>query len=309
MSSDTIQALSVRDLVRRRRGDDPDGWHLALVQRDVVWDQTRLRYLLDSLLEGYPIGSLLVCQITGDSRVIRLDGGRRVVSGADQDAWQLLDGQQRINALFSLFTPAGRYGHFYLHMTAPHDSPRGPVTKRRARDESLRYIHWQEESEAERSVPERDRHIDLSHWYEWAERERDGAADTARALADGPAEAVRILNSIDSEFADRLETTDLEIAWRRLRRLIDIWQQPTIPVQYLRLGSPEHMLEVFTRLNRAGVQVAGEDLFFAGVKTRWSDAEKVMSRVVERIGPSGGDTTQVTPLVGRLGAFRTIARL
>ena len=73
MSSDTIQALSVRDLVRRRRGDDPDVWHLALVQRDIVWDQVRMRYLLDSLLEGYPIGSLLVCQITGDSRVIRLE--------------------------------------------------------------------------------------------------------------------------------------------------------------------------------------------------------------------------------------------
>lgn len=61
-----------------------------------------MRYLLDSLLEGYPIGSLLVCQITGESRVIRLDGGQRVVSGADRDAWQLLDGQQRINALFSV---------------------------------------------------------------------------------------------------------------------------------------------------------------------------------------------------------------
>src|SRR5436190_23163510 len=40
MSSDTVQALSVRDLVRRRRGDDPDVWHLALVQRDVVWDKS-----------------------------------------------------------------------------------------------------------------------------------------------------------------------------------------------------------------------------------------------------------------------------
>ena len=244
-----------------------------------------------------------------ESRVIRLEGGQRVVTEADRDAWQLLDGQQRINALFSLFTPAGRYGHFYLHMTARRDSPAGPVTKRRARDESLRYIHWQEEPEADRAVPERDRHIDLSRWYGWAERERDGAADAARALADGPAEAVRILNAIDPDFADRLEAGDIEIAWRRLRRLIEIWQQPSIPVQYLRLGSPLHVLEVFTRVNRAGVQVAGEDLFFAAVKTLWNEAEQVMARVVERLGPSAEDTTRVTPLVGRLGALRTLARL
>ena len=64
-----------------------------------------MRYPLDSLLEGYPIGSLLVCQVTGQSRVIRVEAGQRVVAEADRDAWQLLDGQQRINALFSLFTP------------------------------------------------------------------------------------------------------------------------------------------------------------------------------------------------------------
>lgn len=29
-------------------------WHLALVQRDLVWDHVRMRYLLDSLLESYP---------------------------------------------------------------------------------------------------------------------------------------------------------------------------------------------------------------------------------------------------------------
>ena len=125
MSSEIVQALSVRDLVRRRRGDDQDMWHLALVQRDQVWDQVRMRYLLDSLLEGYPIGSLLVCQVTGQSRVIRVETGQRVVAEADPDSWQLLDGQQRINALFSLFTPDSSYGRFYLHMTARRDSPAG----------------------------------------------------------------------------------------------------------------------------------------------------------------------------------------
>jgi hypothetical protein len=137
MSDETVRALSVRDLVRRRCGDDPDTWHLALVQRDQVWDQIRMRYLLDSLLEGYPIGSLLVCQVTGQSRVIRVEAGQRVVAEADRDAWQLLDGQQRINALFSLFTANGSFGRFYLHMTARRDAPRGPLTRRRAQDDSL----------------------------------------------------------------------------------------------------------------------------------------------------------------------------
>jgi hypothetical protein len=310
MSNEIVQALSVRNLVRRRRGDDQDTWHLALVQRDQVWDQLRMRCLLDSLLEGYPIGSLLVCQVTGQSRVIRVETGQRVVAEADPDSWQLLDGQQRINALFSLFTPDSSYGRFYLHMTARRDSPSGPATRRRAREESLRYIHWQEGSAAEGAIAERDRHIDLSRWYRWAEGERKGAVDEASgALAAGPSETVQILNAIDPDFADQLEDADVEIACRRLRRLLAIWREPAIPVQYLRLGSPLHVLEVFTRINRAGVQVAGEDLFFAAVKTLWSEAEQVVARVVARLGPSAEGPATVTPLVGRLGALRTLARL
>jgi hypothetical protein len=99
-----VKAVSVRDLVRQRAGDAPDRWHLALVQRAVVWDDVRMRSLLDSLLAGYPIGSLLVCQVTGQSRVMRIDDEQREAVEAAPNLWQLVDGQQRINALFSIFT-------------------------------------------------------------------------------------------------------------------------------------------------------------------------------------------------------------
>ena len=309
MAGENIQATSVSALVRRRAGGDADPWHLALVQRDVVWEHIRMRFLLDSLLEGYPIGSLLVCQVTSQSRVIRLDGAQRIVDAANADAWQLLDGQQRINARFSIFTSSARYGRFYLHMTARRDSPQGPVTRRRARDEGLRSIHWQEEPEADERYRNAIAASTFRAGHAWAKRESGGAADAGSLLGAGPTHTVAILNEIDSDFADALDAVETEIAWRRLRRLIQIWRTPSIPVQYLRLGSPEHVLEVFTRLNRAGVQVAGEDLFFAAVKTRWNDAEQVIARVVSRLRPQESSSDSATLLVGRLGTFRTIARL
>jgi hypothetical protein len=82
-----------------------------------------------------------------------------------------------------------------------------------------------------------------------------------------------------------------------------------IPVHYLRLGSMDHILEVFTRLNRAGVQVTGEDLFFAAVKTRWSEAEQSIRRVVDRLESPDGDGAQAPPLVDRLSVFRAVARI
>jgi hypothetical protein len=56
-----------RDL--KELGDVP--WRLALVQRDLVWDDVRMARLLDSMLAGYPIGTLLVCRVGQPSFRIR----------------------------------------------------------------------------------------------------------------------------------------------------------------------------------------------------------------------------------------------
>ena len=62
------------------------------------------------------------------------------------------------------------------------------------------------------------------------------------------------------------------------------------------LQSMFDVLESFTRVNRAGVQVAGTDLFFAGVKTLWPDATETIQRMVVAIEPTA------TPLTRTFGA-------
>jgi hypothetical protein len=301
--------LPVRDLVRRKLGDDPDRWDLALVQRDEKWDQVRMRYLLDSLLAGYPIGSLLLCRIEGAAKAIRIIDGIRTLADAEQGSWQLLDGQQRINALSSILTPRGRFGAFYLDMGVPRPEPRGPVTRRRARDEGLGYIHWQDASEADKPVPDRARRIDLGRWYEWAEGDGGGRlAAAARVIEDPGADVLDVLTEIDPDFTDDAQAVDSAIARERLRRLISIWRDPTVPVEYRPLRSMKDVLEAFTRVNRAGVQVAGLDLFFAAVRTLWPDAEPTLEAVVRELHPRReGDHWD--PLVGRMTALRVLTRL
>ena len=66
--------VAVRELVRRRIGAESDSWDLALVQRAEVWDQVRMRHLLDSLLAGYPIGSILLCRVPNKlAKIVRVD--------------------------------------------------------------------------------------------------------------------------------------------------------------------------------------------------------------------------------------------
>ena len=304
-----VRALSVRGLVRRRLGVEEDAWYLALVQRDEKWDQVRMRYLLDSLLAGYPIGTLLVCQVREQALVMRLGDSERVVVEAEAADWQLLDGQQRINALSSMLTSTGRYGRFFLHMGVERPPAKGPVTGRGARDEGLGYIHWLDGSEADEAVPDRAFRLDLSRWYDWAEGDGGERIARAAALPEGDAQALLVaLNEIDPDFTDDPAGLDLGVALDRLTTLIALWREPTIPVEYRVLGSPMDVLEVFTRVNRAGVMVAGQDLFFAAVKTLWRDAEQVVARTTEALTPRRGEAAW-DPLVDRMSALRLLARL
>src|SRR4051794_35223287 len=106
-TDEAVALKSVRELVRSQLRLDDDPWELALVQRDLVWEQDRMVALLDSLLAGYLIGSLLLCrgEQETDARQLGPSQGqeRRVAAGTPQ----LVDGQQRAYPLFSIFPGKG----------------------------------------------------------------------------------------------------------------------------------------------------------------------------------------------------------
>ena len=127
---DEPSEYSVGELLRNRMGGDR--WHLALVQRDEVWDVERMRRLLDSLLAGYPVGALLLCRTDKvASKVIDRDGDEKTVREAPEGAYQLLDGQQRLNALYTMLTASDekhrKYGRFYLDLTMERSRRARPV--------------------------------------------------------------------------------------------------------------------------------------------------------------------------------------
>ena len=180
--TDLKRLLSVRDLVASRTSES-DRWNLALVQRDEKWDTVRMRHLLDSMLAGYPIGAILLCRVEDTSEVIDREGGVRTVRRASAAEWQLVDGQQRINAFYSMLTGGGRYGKFYLHMTMRREPP-GPVQKRSTKDRHLPYIVWRAGDTID-EFPNREMHIDLSRWSSWASTKTTVHATPSDA--EGPA--------------------------------------------------------------------------------------------------------------------------
>ena len=294
-----VEARSVAQLIASRL-DPEDPWRLALVQRHVVWDEVRISHLLDSLLAGYPIGSLLVCRVRqGGHVLVENEAGRRTTRTADQATWQLLDGQQRVNALVAMFTDRGHFGRFYLNMTVRR-IPEDVVTRRRDTRRALDYIEWRaQDTSGSEPIEHRERYVDLSRMQVWASGlPSDGISNCLARIASDPGSATAILNEIDDAFADELKPIEREIAADRLTRLLRAWSDASIPIQHFTVDSPLDVLQVFSRINLAGVRLDGEDVFFAAVKTQWPDAEENLDRVAA-----------ASPLLNRMTSLRILARL
>ena len=285
LAASRTPVFSVRDLVRTRTSENGEV-PLALVQRDEKWDPVRMRHLLDSMLAGYPIGAILFCCVKEESDVFERASGLRE---ARPNEWQLLDGQQRINAFFSMLTDCGSYGRFYLHMTMTREAP-GPAQRRKTKDRLLKYIAWRETAESE--VEDRELHIDLSRWTEWA----DSHGADLTISTDNVGE---LLRQLDPEFTPHLAPSACPAASSRLKSLWRAWTVPTVPVLYAEVDSPSDVLEIFIRVNLGGVDVVGTDVFFAAVKTYWSDAANRLDEVL-----------LTTPfLKDRMAALRFLSRL
>ncbi|MGA2225657.1 MAG: DUF262 domain-containing protein [Syntrophobacteraceae bacterium] len=76
---------------------------LPFYQREAVWSEERVCALWDSLLRGFPLPSFILAKGSGSSR--ELQGAQRGPSTSDDAGsyYDLLDGQQRMDAIYSGF--------------------------------------------------------------------------------------------------------------------------------------------------------------------------------------------------------------
>jgi Protein of unknown function (DUF1524) len=215
------------------------------------------------------------------------------VRKAPEGAYQLLDGQQRLNALYTMLTASDekhrKYGRFYLDMTVERQPPSPAGTGRRG--PPMPYLVWREGpdgplGEEYHAFPARGRCLDLSRLYDWAEVR--GGADRGKALlASGPEDLAK---KIDPDFTHVLSDHEREVAAGWLDRILRMWRT-RVPVMRATVGTPEDILELFARLNRSGIPVRDADIYFAAVKTFWDEAGPRLKHVVDasRRGVGGGD--------------------
>lgn len=252
--------LSPRDIVRRRQ---ENAWDLALVQRDEVWKEDRIRLLLDSLIMGYPVGSLLFCQIErAGTASIGMGAGQAGVRPTQDGSPQLVDGQQRVFSIFSIFTGRG-YGRFYLNLFREPSRDAAYILWRRF-DPVLDLDVQDFDERLAEPIVDRDRYVDLSNW---------GEIDHLLASEINATRVGEIVNALDPQFRLRDGEEFRSMIASRLEVVRRAWLDPRIPMISATVHEPEDVLEVFNRVNRGGAPVSGNDLYFAAVKTFWHDPQ------------------------------------
>lgn len=106
------KTLRIEDLMREmQRGRV----RIPAFQRPFQWKRDDARKLIDSLYRGYPISSLLMWERRAEAGELRLSSGLAFKADARDDAWWVVDGQQRLVSLARvLLTPNGVADDFAL---------------------------------------------------------------------------------------------------------------------------------------------------------------------------------------------------
>lgn len=287
---------SVGELVRIQ-GSERDRWNLPIVQRGEVWDELHRRSLIDSLLAGYPIGSLLIVSVSIPSMGLTKEAdGRRAPVSIETDRLLLLDGQQRLIGLSMALDRCGdELPRLFMDMS--HPRPEAVLGRgKRQKSKSLVHLAWVEQG----AEPEdREWKVDLSGFREWCEGEAPSSASGYLDVDGVSAEnVVDLLRSFDPDFQEGSDRAPLPVLVENMKRLMRLWEYK-VPVVHAAVDSPTSVLDLFTRVNMEGVRVTGPDVYLAAVRTHWHDADSHLDALV----------TGAPMLRNRLGALTFISRV
>jgi hypothetical protein len=260
------QVKSIATLV-----NEIDSGELALpdLQRDFVWNESQIRTLLDSIMRDYPFGSLLFWNTQWLDVVYRdfvsaFRPGQTFethVKAAGKKKRMVLDGQQRLQALYLAFAGSHDGRRLYFNITS------GPDSKELLDEEDLgrnyRFEFWRddEQNRPKRLVP-------VADVVGWTDKFEDEEID-------------QVVSAVP------LEGDEANLARRNLRLLRRVFTRDLVPITVIdddvikatQAKSLNEILEIFVRVNDGGTRLSKSDLMFSLIKTKWVRAREHFDRL------------------------------
>jgi len=275
----SYEKCTVLSVVGRIREED---LVLPAIQRDFVWQPERVYSLLDSILRGYPFGTLLFWntrqrvqyrEFVKDWREDHTFTFRVKEQGKKRTF--VLDGQQRLQSLYmSLY---GSYEGRQLYLDLLSGEQDGDVAELRYSSEFL-----EAGEAAQRNASEKDKHLwvplreiaEITDVRQLVYRRQEFLARTG--LEPGSAAGVRLQQNLD-------------IA-RDALRASEIINYYAVDKEYGEDGQVtplDEVLEIFVRMNSGGQVLSKSDLMFSLFQLRWEGAYGAIADVVDALNANG----------------------
>jgi len=249
-------------------------YRIPSIQRGYEWDQERVLKLLDSIIQGYPIGALMVWK--PDQNVASEIPTRRFIDNfdskedylsdsphaADLESHLVLDGQQRLESLFLAFF--GAYNGMRVYYKLDHERDH----KAEQVEIPFEFLHADE-------AGKRPEMVSLS---ELAKVDARSKFEFAKGMVE------RIVRSIE-DHTEREKTFARKLGV--VNQNIDIFKDEFTNKLRLLLQEVEkyhdydHVLEIFERVNSGGMVLTKSDLLFSTLKLKLHEMEKSFSDSLE----------------------------
>jgi len=237
-------------------------YQLPSIQRPFVWEEDQIFRLLDSLMCGYPIGAVMAWKPSAKIKcrhfMENYYSGDRVLSqlpnSSEDNAYMILDGQQRLQSLYICFK--GRYNgeRLYLRIDRLADSS----------ESNLNY-EFDFLSDAEAAADAGWVHVSDLIQLKVKDINSFVRNRLITASSDMHDLAVDIISTFVQEF-----TMDQSLLFQEVEDSLDY----------------NHVLEIFERVNSGGTKLSKSDLLFSTVTLKIPDMEERFVRIVDDLNDS-----------------------
>jgi len=266
---------------------DKKKYLLPAIQREFVWEPEQIIKLFDSLMSGYPIGSFLFWGL--DKQNIRKyqfyefireyherdkkHNPKANITG-DDDITVILDGQQRLTALYIALKGTYAYRLYHKHKKKDDSFPKRKLylnLLNKADDIDLIYnFAFLTEDESKQTT-------EANYWFEVGKiLELKEEADVNDYLVE------QGLMSLDKDIS--------KFANRTLFKLHSIIHKDRVINYYLEYSQElDKVLNIFIRVNSGGTQLNYSDLLLSIATAQWSskDAREEITTFVDEINNIG----------------------
>ena len=255
---------------------------LPHIQRPFVWSEEQIDRLFDSLMRNYPIQTLLFWRTKDEIKarkfMQKIDWDAElhafydpVVSKEGKAKIFVLDGQQRIQSLYAIFSggieseDSKTVKRAHLEVTAGQQ----------ATDDSILFpIKW---SDTQLSLPM----YQISDLL--GKDEKKNAGDLAESINDQLDFQLQELDDVRKLRQKRVRSNVQQLV-SLLREDKHFWVEELdgIADEY----SYKKVLEIFVRVNSGGTKLDASDLMFAVMKEGWDEVEEKVEAVVDMLRSS-----------------------